>query len=93
MTHESQLHGNDLSLLAPMRVAGLTLYAGTAETELSAASPVLRWAGERGSRFVMAPVLVCQKPRSTVGLGDAISASALAAQTLVARDAGRASSA
>lgn len=59
---------------------------------LSARKPVVSWkwggAGSSGDsdgsiRFTLAPVPVCVAPRGTVGLGDAISATGLAADALV----------
>ena len=51
---------------------------------LSSATPVASWLWESAQgplAFRLAPVAVCAAPRSTVGLGDAISATALAADT------------
>lgn len=65
------------------------LAAGVAAAAtLTARRPVASWEWEGGGggssvRFFLAPVPVCVAPRGTVGLGDAISASGLAADALL----------
>ena len=60
-----------------------------AETKITAEAPIASWEvpveasdalPAHSIAFELAPVLVCKEPIRTVGLGDAISASALAAQ-------------
>jgi ADP-dependent phosphofructokinase/glucokinase len=80
----TDLHGNDIELkfssFQPSSVE-------TAKVFLSDEEPVASWKvdvpGEKGGEsasLVMAPVLSCKKVVQTVGLGDAISATALAYQ-------------
>lgn len=67
------LHGNDISLkLSKFKIDGVT-HSVTEE------KPVVTWEKD-GVQFYLAPVLVCNKPESTVGLGDKISSTALAYQ-------------
>ena len=70
-------------------MANETVTAGAAAfATLTARRPVASWEWEGGGdgssvRFFLAPVPVCVAPRGTVGLGDAISASGLAADALL----------
>lgn len=79
-TSEGDLHGDDLDL--PL---GLQINVGTVKEpkrlEVTREEVVLTY--EIGDvTFYLAPVLVCKEPAVTVGLGDAISASALSASFL-----------
>jgi hypothetical protein len=70
------------------RGPGGTGASGDAIQSLSPRRPVATWAwaaAEPGGpvSFALAPVAACRKPRSTVGLGDAISAAGLAADVAV----------
>jgi len=77
VSKESELHGDDLEL-----PQGLTINVGSHENpnhlEITRENSVLRY-DIQGVTFFYAPVLVCKEPKVTVGLGDAISASALGA--------------
>lgn len=62
-----------------------TAQPATPSWQLSVAKPVARWTWESSAgsvTFGLAPVPVCRAPASTVGLGDAISASGLAADAV-----------
>ena len=77
VSSESELHGDDLDL-----PQGLAINVGSHEIpnrlEITREESVLRY-DINGVTFFYAPVLVCKEPKVTVGLGDAISASALSA--------------
>lgn len=84
--HARDATADRIRLIAPLRFSTAdprgTPTAGGDESELTSASPVASWAwrsavGPVG--FRLAPVAVCVDPRSTVGLGDAVSATGLAA--------------
>jgi len=79
-TGEQDLHGDDLDLKT-----GLKINFGTAEDpehlKVTKDSPVLTFTVE-GIQMYYAPVLVCKEPVVVVGLGDAISASALSAYSM-----------
>eukprot|EP00939_MAST-03C_sp_MAST-3C-sp1_P001835 g1835.t1 len=76
-TSEKDLHGDDLDL-----PKGLMINVGTEEEpnrlEITRETVVLSYEID-GVTFFFAPVLVCKDPKVTVGLGDAISSSALGA--------------
>jgi hypothetical protein len=69
--------------VADPRIATSSLPGATpAPLPVSLAKPVARWVWDSAAgpiTFGLAPVPVCRAPASTVGLGDAISASGLAA--------------
>jgi ADP-dependent glucokinase len=70
------LQGHDLTL----HLAQLALPNGTVAT-LTGEAPVVEWRTDDNLvRFVLAPVLACNRVVQTVGLGDSISASAIAYQ-------------
>ena len=52
------------------------LYNGAEDMFIDGEKPVVEFEYE-GFEFAFSPVLVCKKPRRTVGLGDAISATGL----------------
>ena len=77
VSSERELHGDDLDL-----PQGLAINVGSHNIpnrlEITREESVLRY-DINGVTFFYAPVLVCKEPKVTVGLGDAISASALSA--------------
>ena len=91
VTHESQLHSNDLDLPAPLRIdvtqpsQPLVKLSLDNIVKVRVKSPVAQWSWplaegkQTAVTFSYAPVLICKSPKGTVGLGDAISASGLAA--------------
>lgn len=86
---ESKLHGNQLDLPAPLKIdttepsLAVPRLALDSVVKVRVKSPVAIWSWPLGFEdtvtFYYAPVLVCKAPVGTVGLGDAISASGLAA--------------
>jgi len=71
------LHGNDIVL--NVGAAKVQTDEGVVLLEATPDQPVVEWT-HGGVDFYLAPVLACAAPRQTVGLGDYISASALAVQ-------------
>lgn len=84
---EPELHGNDVGLKLRLRVPVADLWQSGSEEgatkAISSKSPVAEWAWSNNSgasiSFSVALVVVCNEPKQTVGLGDAVSASGLAA--------------
>ena len=76
VTSHADLHGDDLQLVVSTKLD----VDGTGEDirKLTKSTAVHEWDTE-ALHHTFAPVLVCKSPDVTVGLGDAISASALAA--------------
>ena len=78
---ESDLHGNDLDLVGPLSFSAVTGDGVQSTVEVTKDAPVAVWSRKNSDgsliTFTAAPVLVCKKPVNTVGLGDAISSSAL----------------
>ncbi len=92
VNHESALHSNQLELSAPLRVdateprspaPGFFDQSNVRKVRVKSPVPTWTWNLTEDSTttvtFAYAPVLVCKTPKGTVGLGDAISASGLAA--------------
>jgi len=78
VTSVQELHGSKLSL----SVTGVKLLTDNGETrtiDISPENPVAEFS-YKGAKFYLAPVVACTTPKQTVGLGDFISASALAMQ-------------
>lgn len=72
------MHGDDLRLELGIRAVKVSTAADAEPLKVTVEEPVLTW--QQGSvYFFLAPVLVCEKPKVTVGLGDAISAAAIGA--------------
>lgn len=71
----ADLHGNQLSLL----VTGFKIDGESAPREVSQLRPVVEFSSQ-GVDFYAVPVVACLLPKQTVGLGDNISAFAVAKQ-------------
>ena len=73
------LSSDDIDLIAPTQFVPVE---GIPPQRITPEKPVCTWeirdGGEWFYRFTFSPVLVCKKPKKTVGLGDSISATALA---------------